>query len=378
MPKSLIVRYTLLATFFILPGILFAAGPPKPSSIKDPVVLTMVIIMVILLLAIALLANILIGAAQFKVDKEKKSAAATLLTLITIFFLPMTGLAQDENAIAATIKTYPGGMSATAFYFLVGVICLELLVIFILLFHIKQVLAFGKTANLANLPVAPKTVRFKRSFSAWWKKINRFKPLEQEAAIELDHEYDGIRELDNRLPPWWLYGFYLTIIIGAVYMWRYHVAMTAPLSDEELRIELAIAEQQKADYLKNAANNVDENTVQLLSAASDLAAGKKIYITNCAACHGVAGEGTVGPNLSDDYWMHGGSLSDIFKSIKYGWPDKGMKSWKDDFSPIQIAQLTSFIRLLEGTNPPNAKEPQGEIYKEVPAAEGVTASTILP
>jgi cytochrome c oxidase cbb3-type subunit III len=92
--------------------------------------------------------------------------------------------------------------------------------------------------------------------------------------------------------------------------------------------------------------------------------GKSIYKTACAVCHGNAGEGLVGPNMTDDYWIHGGSIKDIFKVIKYGVIDKGMKPWKDDYSPNQIAQLSSYIKSMRGTNPPNPKEPQGELYKE--------------
>jgi len=116
--------------------------------------------------------------------------------------------------------------------------------------------------------------------------------------------------------------------------------------------------------MKKSANNVDETTVKLLSDNANLAVGKDLFMASCTACHGKLGEGTVGPNLTDDYWLHGGGLKDVFKSIKYGWPDKGMKSWKEDFSPMQIAQLTSYIKTLKGTNPPKAKEKQGDLYTE--------------
>jgi cytochrome c oxidase cbb3-type subunit 3 len=108
---------------------------------------------------------------------------------------------------------------------------------------------------------------------------------------------------------------------------------------------------------------VDENSVKLLTAADDLAAGKTVFLTTCFACHGRSGEGGVGPNLTDEYWLHGGSIQEVFKTIKYGWPDKGMKSWKDDYSPVQIAQIASFVKSLAGTNPANAKPPQGTLFK---------------
>jgi len=180
--------------------------------------------------------------------------------------------------------------------------------------------------------------------------------------IDLGHDYDGIRELDNRLPPWWLYGFYLTILVGCIYLWRYHVSHTAPLSGEEYQIAMQEAAVQKEAYLKKAANNIDETNVKFMSGATNLAAGKAIFETICSACHGKEGQGVVGPNLTDDYWIHGGSISDIFKTIKYGYPEKGMKSWKDDYSPTQMADLASYIQTLHGTNPPNPKAPQGTLY----------------
>lgn len=136
------------------------------------------------------------------------------------------------------------------------------------------------------------------------------------------------------------------------------------------------ADAEKENYLKKAANNVNENTVTYLSDASALDAGKKIFVTACAACHAADGGGTVGPNLVDEYWLHGGSIADIFKSIKYGWPEKGMKSWKDDYSPAQIAQLASYIKSLKGTKPATAKEPQGEVYQE--QATNDSAKTAAP
>jgi cytochrome c oxidase cbb3-type subunit 3 len=202
------------------------------------------------------------------------------------------------------------------------------------------------------------------AWKRWWVKINSFRSMQEEEAIALDHNYDGIRELDNKLPPWWLYGFYLTIFVAIVYLWRYHVSHTAPLSKEEFTIAMAKAEVEKEEYLAHAANNVDENTVKLLTDGASLEGGKKIFTSVCAACHAADGGGGVGPNLTDDFWLHGGGIKDVFKTIKYGWPEKGMKSWKDDFSPVQLAQLASYVRSLKGTHPATPKEAQGESYKE--------------
>jgi cytochrome c oxidase cbb3-type subunit 3 len=129
-------------------------------------------------------------------------------------------------------------------------------------------------------------------------------------------------------------------------------------------MSVAKAEEEKAEYLKKAGNSVDENTVKLLTAAADIEAGKKIFTGTCAPCHAADGGGIVGPNLTDDYWLHGGKVNDIFKTIKYGVPEKGMQPWKSTFSPTQIAQLASFIKSIHGAKVANPKEPQGDLYKE--------------
>lgn len=350
----------------------WAAGPPQPSSIENPVVLMLVIIMLILLLVIGLLSNVLLGAAGYLMEKEKKEKSATGVTAalvagLLLFAAP--AFAQDASAAAAEAVVVKGpyveGLSNTAFYFIVSVIALEVIVIFFMLAQLRALMAKRKIEIAVPGEVAEvEVLKKKKTLANWWSKLNSFRPIEEEAQLDLQHEYDGIRELNNRLPPWWLYGFYLTIIFAGIYLWRYHVAYTAPLSTEEYQIAMREAEEKKAEYLKKSANNVDENTVKYLSEAPALEAGKKIFETSCAPCHGKNAEGVVGPNLTDDYWLHGGSLSEVFKSIKYGWPEKGMKSWKDDFSPVQIAQLTSFVKSLKGTNPPNAKEPQGTPEKE--------------
>jgi len=350
----------------------FAAGGGQPSvesSMNNPFVITMVIIMLILLLAIGLLANVVLGAAGYYYQKEKEreqqkagSTTAAVVTTITLLLFAAPVLAQDAAATATTVQaaTSFSGLSSTAFYAIVGVIGIELLVIFALLYQLRVFLKKEKLKQqlATNEGAVPKP------WVSIWDKLNKFKPVEHEAQIDLGHDYDGIRELDNRLPPWWLYGFYVSIFFAAVYLWRYHVSHTAPLSGEELQIAMAKADEQKAEYLKKSANNVDENTVKVLTDVADIAGGEKVFTQNCAACHGKAGEGVVGPNLTDDYWLHGGSIKDVFKTVKYGWPEKGMRSWKDDLSPVQIAQVASYIKSIHGTNPPNAKAQQGELYKE--------------
>ncbi|HNC33357.1 MAG TPA: cbb3-type cytochrome c oxidase N-terminal domain-containing protein [Bacteroidia bacterium] len=189
-------------------------------------------------------------------------------------------------------------------------------------------------------------------------------PVAKEQDILLDHDYDGIQELDNNLPPWWKWGFYITIIAAVVYMLAYHVTGTGKLQAEEYADELAVAAKQKEERMKNSAENITEENVTVLVDAAEIAKGKDIYEKNCSACHMADGGGMVGPNLTDNYWLHGGGVKNIFKTITYGVPAKGMISWQAQLSPKQIQEVTSFIMTLHGTKPAAPKEPQGDEWKE--------------
>lgn len=163
-------------------------------------------------------------------------------------------------------------------------------------------------------------------------------------------------------------------------MYRYHISKSAPLQDEEFAIEMTQAAEDKAAFAAKQTSSIDENNVVMMEGA-DIEAGKKNFLATCASCHGATGgsmKGGVGPNLTDEYWIHSGSLKDIFKSIKYGWSGTAMIAWKDQFSAKQIAQLSSYVKSINGSNPPNAKAPDGELYKEVvtaPADTNVTDTT---
>lgn len=364
--------------FAALPMNAWADGPPKPSAMANPLAQVLVVIIGVLLLAIALLAHVVLGAAEMKMqrfrDQQKNNTGAKVLGIIALLCSANSVLAAEEPAtdVAVAASSTISGLSPTAFYSLISVVGVELLVLLWLLYHLKNLLAKDPVVKSVT-----ETVVKEPAWKKWWEKANSFKPVQEEANIDLGHNYDGIRELDNRLPPWWLYGFYICIIFSAIYLWRYHVTHTAPSSLEELAMVMKKAELEKESYLKKAANNVNENTVTYLSDATSLEFGKKIFVTACAACHATDGGGTVGPNLVDDYWLHGGSMSDIFKSIKYGWPEKGMKSWKDDYSPAQIAQISSYIKSLKGTKPGTPKEPQGELYEEKAVQDSASAAPVI-
>jgi cytochrome c oxidase cbb3-type subunit 3 len=179
----------------------------------------------------------------------------------------------------------------------------------------------------------------------------------------MEHTYDGIEELDNPTPPWFMYLFYLTIIFGAFYGAYYHLYATENLQAGEYKTEVAVAEKAREAYMKQFANSINEDNVTLTTDAKDLTSGSTIYSTNCVACHGDKGQGGVGPNLTDKFWIHGGGIKDLFKTITHGIPEKGMIAWEKSLNPIQIQQVSSYVLTLQGTNPPGAKEPQGEEFK---------------
>jgi len=172
------------------------------------------------------------------------------------------------------------------------------------------------------------------------------------------HDYDGIQELDNKLPKWWVWLFYITIVIAIIYGLRFHVLGWGDLQTLEYEKEVAEA---SVIYQKSAESNViNAENVTMLADEASLTAGKEIWDKQCVVCHLAQGQGLVGPNMTDEFWIHGCSINDIFNIIVVGVPAKGMISWKDQLTPLQIQQVSSFILTLVGTNPPNPKEPQGE------------------
>jgi len=204
----------------------------------------------------------------------------------------------------------------------------------------------------------------------FYKRLTKVVPVEKEKDILFEHEYDGIRELDNSLPPWWVYMFYITIVFAVVYMTYYHFTDAGLSQEEQYAQEMQEAEEAVKAHLALQGSNIDETSVQMVANENELALGKTMYETNCAACHGMMGEGGVGPNLTDEYWIHGGSIQDVFKTIKYGVPEKGMIAWQAQLRPKDMQRVSSYIMTMQGTSPPNAKEPQGEKVQVDDAEEG--------
>lgn len=193
--------------------------------------------------------------------------------------------------------------------------------------------------------------------------LTKSTPVEREKDIMFDHDFDGIKELDSKIPPWFSWLFILTIIFAAYYMIDYHIIGSGQVQQEEYAQEVKIASLEREALIKSGAF-VNEETVTLLTDAAVLDAGKTIFQTNCIACHAADGGGIVGPNLTDDYWIHGGGIKNIFKTVKYGVVEKGMIAWQTQLSPNQIQEVASYIMSLHGTTPANPKQPEGTIWEE--------------
>lgn len=366
-----IFSYTvLIILMFLVPAFSNAQeGTAANVTSSEPVIpfdIDTALFFIALTLAIVILAliGLMRSAIRFHFNSGKMNDGIKFIaTGVFISWSASLSYAQSTTAVKAASEP---ALLTTQSWFLLVIIAVEIYI----LISMRRWLKYFTGIDAYEAQLAKPEVNL-------WDKINAFKPMETEASIDTGHNYDGIRELDNITPPWFVAAFIGTIIFAAIYLYRYHVAYSAPNQIKEYEIAMKKAELQQLDYLKHQSNQIDENTVTLLK-EGQYEEGKTIYKAACAVCHGAGGQGLVGPNFTDDYWIHGGSVKDIFKTIKYGVLDKGMKSWKDDYSPNQISQLTSYIKSLRGTNPPDQKPPQGNLYSEETVATPVDTAVAKP
>lgn len=286
----------------------------------------------------------------------------SIFSFLTIMLLPALASAQESTA-SDLYAQYQVEIVLT----LAGIVLLVALIsLFAALYALMAIVNLKKEAS-------GEVVESKEGFwQSLWNRMNASVPIEEEATVMTSHSYDGIMELDNKLPPWWLYSFYATIVFGVIYLLHFHVFKTGDLQEAEYVAEMQKAEEEVQTYLASLDNLIDESTVSLTMEEADLSEGKALFISKCAACHGQNGEGGVGPNFADQYWIHGGDIKSIFKTVKYGVPSKGMISWKSQMNPKEMQQVSSYIITLEGTNPPNQKDAQGELFERELKAENET------
>ena len=374
----------ILATVLSLSAFAQPALLPAKPEVTNYMQMLMVTVAILLVVVIWILTRVLLMVSKQALSLSKAGRKVMMIFVVvmgSMFTKKSFAQAADALADGSTIATsvdFYGGVSYNTFWTMSTVILLELLVIFLLVLFIKNI--FRSIHPVEKIIVQGKLQSGSWMIRTWHRLDKQFFtkaiPLEKEADMLLDHDYDGIKELDNALPPWWKYGFYITIVVAVFYIFKFEVWHTGMNPTQEYAEEMSAAKIQTDAYLASAKENVDENSVVQLDAAG-AAAGKEIFTKTCVACHLAEGQGSVGPNLTDEYWIHGGGVKDIFKTIKYGYPDKGMQSWQTTYSPVQMQQLATYIRTLKGTNPPNPKAPQGDLYKEVAVITDSAATTTI-
>jgi cytochrome c oxidase cbb3-type subunit 3 len=214
-------------------------------------------------------------------------------------------------------------------------------------------------------------------YKKWMFKISDLKPIENEKDIQLEHDYDGIKELDNGLPPWFSGLFFATIIFALVYLVRFHVVGDYT-QEQEYVMDNALAEKEVAEYNKTAPDLMNKEKVTQLTEPAALAEGKAIFTTNCVLCHKADGGGAIGPNLTDSTWILGGGIKNIFNTLTEGGrPGKGMVAWKESLKPTEIQKVASYVLSLQGSKPVGGKAPEGDEWKEESVAKITTAEVVV-
>ncbi len=307
-----------------------------------------------------------------------KNTCLRPILLAASTLLPLATWAQDASSVGAPANQdfWPNTIGSLTL-FVAGVVILGALIAITRLFTV--VVKMQEIQMLREKGIEEVVEVYRQPAESWWdrlmKSMTQAVPVTQEADIDLGHDYDGIRELDNKMPPWWLGMFYLSIIFSAIYLFAFHLTDIGPSSKEEYETEMEVAKAEVNAYLATQSDNIDENNLTALTDQQELALGKSIYDASCVACHGKLGEGGVGPNMTDDYWIHGGAITDVFKTIKNGVPEKGMISWADQLRASDMHRVSSYILTLKGSNPPNGKEPQGTLYDPTKGVGGAAPAT---
>lgn len=301
-------------------------------------------------------------------NRLNKSTKWASLALLLVGGTPLVAFAQSTPADQSLFNRLVSGESPEilAIAILITLLIILTIPLLVMVTQINRILLkTGHEAEAKKVAAMPEELRPEMGFWGWfWDKFNAAVPKAKEADIMLDHDYDGIKELDNNLPPWWKWGFVVTVFYAVFYLYVYHWSSDedAPPSIVEYRQDMEAGEKARQAYLTKMESNIDETNVTVDLANAALASGKDIFMNNCATCHAADGGGKAGPNLTDQYWLHGGGIQDIFKTIKYGVIKKGMIPWEKKLTPKQMQEVASYVYTLEGTTPAEPKDPQGEKY----------------
>lgn len=341
-----------------------SALPEKEWSSSDNINALLAFIAFLLLFPIYFMGKMF--TATLKNYMKKLKNIKNGLAIITLFLVSNALFAQATPA--ETTVSYWDTINFTTWFLLVTII-VEIFVLFFLGLFTARLMKNPKKELARDQKLEESTESW---FMKWWKKANNFNNnLEEAEKLDTGHSYDGIRELDNITPPWFQAAFYTTIVIGIIYLWYYHSGV-GKLQIEEYQESVDMANKEMEEYQKHQ-KGIDENTIAFTTSASELEEGAKLFQSSCASCHAADGGGGTGPNLCDDSWIHGGSPKDIFKSIKYGWKEKGMIPWKDLYNDQKILKIASYVNTFQGKKPLSPKAPQGEKY--TPQADTTATTT---
>lgn len=283
---------------------------------------------------------------KFKQDELKKKSSGGAKVILALI-----GLFASGNAMAAeTLESYQGFIPFSDQVFWAYIVIDLILIMFIV--HFAGIMK-GSVSDAVQLQSLFRWNKLK-------KNLTDAVEIEDEASILLDHDYDGIKELDNNLPPWWKYGFYITIVWAVFYISYFHIFQVGNLQQAEYEAAMEDGEREIAEYKAAHPELINEDNVELLTDNAALLKGKGIYDKNCASCHMEGGAGGVGPNLTDNFWIYGNDIKGVFHTVSEG-AQNGMKAWKTDLAPDKIQAVSSYILSLEYISPENGgKEPQGD------------------
>jgi len=317
--------------------------------------------------------------------KEKEGTDGTYLPKVVsslLFFLfSITGaMAQDAKVMTFWDDPFNHPMLMT--YLVIAFVFVTILLVLVVVFYLYRVLRvmMEQVEKERAIKLGKVYVPAPSWWETLWQRLNSTVPLSKEADIDLGHNFDGIRELDNHLPPWWKGLFYATIVWGVGYVLVYHVMDTRPLQLAEYENEVAAAQEPKRLYLASQPQeSIDENTLVFTKNEAIIAKGKKVFMSNnCASCHRADGGGnSIGPNLTDEYWLHGGAIRNIFTTIKSGVVEKGMPAWGKVMSPQDVRDVTFYVMSLQGSKPANPKASQGDLFFEPASVDTVGVQAMI-
>ncbi len=305
--------------------------------------IVMTLFTLLLLILMSSMASSTKNILKYKQDRAKKNNGTKVLLALVGLFASSTTFAAEVSAGNESLVPFPDRVFWA--YIVVDLV----LVMFIV--HFAGIVK----GSISDIIVLRKLFRWGK----FGKNLTDAVPVDQEESILLDHEYDGITELDNNLPPWWKYGFYITIVWAVVYIFYYQILEIGDLQEAEYLAEMEAGEKEIAEYKAAHPEMINAENVEQLTDAGSISKGKEIFSTYCVSCHMEGGRGGVGPNLTDEYWLYGNDIEGVFTTISEG-AENGMTAWKALLPADKIQQVASYVMQLEYVAPPDGKEPQGD------------------